>query len=177
MTLNSRYAYEHQNDHSIKGVIASAPLIALGAKTQVSTPEYYGIRLLSYVLGTFTIQNPVDPSNLTRDPKVNKAYTEDPLVHAYTSMGTAKDIVLNGEQLAGTYCQGFALPLLITCGTEDYIISYDAAKQFYEKVASSDKTWKSYDGLCHECTYHISLSSLMLCNPILKFPHPSNSAQ
>ncbi|KNC98611.1 uncharacterized protein SPPG_06292 [Spizellomyces punctatus DAOM BR117] len=144
-----RYAIDHQND-DISGLIASAPLVGLGAKTAVSTPEYYAIRAMSYFFGTVTISNPVDPANLTRDPTVNKAYVEDPLVHPYTSLSTARDIVLNGEALAGSLAAQLTLPLLITFGTGDHICSYDAAKAFCDAAASKDKTFKSYTDLCHE---------------------------
>lgn len=35
-------------------------------------------------------------------------------------------------------------------GTADKITSYDASKEFFEQVASSDKTFKSLEGWYHE---------------------------
>ncbi|TPX59247.1 hypothetical protein PhCBS80983_g02562 [Powellomyces hirtus] len=143
------YALKNAARGDIRGVIASAPLIHLGPKTAVSTPEYYAVRAIASLFSTFAMSNPVDANNLSRDPAVVEAYKADPLVHAYTSMGTARDIVLNGESLTRN-AHNFKLPVLVTCGTNDHIVSYKHAKQWHVLAASEDKTWKSFEGLCHE---------------------------
>ncbi|KAJ3181973.1 hypothetical protein HDU87_000311 [Geranomyces variabilis] len=144
-----QYALRNQNRGDIRGVIASAPLIGLGALTAVSIPEYYGVRVLATVFSTLAISNPVDANNLSRDPVVVQDYTTDPLVHSYTSMGTARDIVLNGENLSNS-AHNFKLPVLVVCGDADRIISYKDCREWFVLAGSSDKSWKSYDGFYHE---------------------------
>ncbi|KAJ3019463.1 hypothetical protein HKX48_002051 [Thoreauomyces humboldtii] len=143
------YTLRNQARGDIKGVIASAPLIALGSKTSVTLPEYYAIRAIASVFSTFSLNKPVDTTNLSRDPSVGEVYTADPLVHGITSMGTARDIVLNGESLTKLASE-FTLPMLVTSGTNDTIVSPKATEVFFEKVGSEDKTFRSYDDLCHE---------------------------
>ncbi|KAJ3185274.1 hypothetical protein HDU85_001324 [Gaertneriomyces sp. JEL0708] len=147
-----RYALNHRDDTDlpIAGVIASAPLVGLGAKTMPSVPEYYGLRALGYFLSSFTLNNPVDANNLSKDAKVNEAYKTDPYVHPFVSLGTVREIVMNGEALLATDHVNFTLPLLVSFGTGDHICSYKDAKAFFDKVVAKDKTFKSYDNVYHE---------------------------
>ena len=74
----------------LSGVIASAPLVEPGRLTKPSSIEYWAVRIVSNVLRTFIMNNPVDANQLSRDPIVAKEYNEDPLIHTYGSFQTCK---------------------------------------------------------------------------------------
>ncbi|KAI8826237.1 Alpha/Beta hydrolase protein [Fimicolochytrium jonesii] len=143
------FAMGKGSEKGLAGVVVSSPLIALGPNSAVSTPEYWAIRGLSKILPTLTIKSTVDDANLSHLPSVRESYRADPLVHAYTSFGTAASCVLNGEKLAKT-AGSFSLPVLVVCGDEDKIVSFKAAEQWAEKCGSSDKEWKVVKGGLHE---------------------------
>ncbi|KAJ3291205.1 hypothetical protein HK104_006265 [Borealophlyctis nickersoniae] len=143
-----RYALTYPNE--LDGVISSSPLIKPGTTTAVPAPRYWAIRMLASVVGTLSIENTIDASLLTTDPEVNKAYLEDPLNHGFVSIGTARDIFLNGEKIFDKDHVGLTMPILITFGTDDLICSCDAATQIIEKIPSADKTLKIFDGFKHE---------------------------
>ncbi|KAJ3050962.1 hypothetical protein HK097_008072 [Rhizophlyctis rosea] len=117
-----RYATLH--GEGLRGVIASSPLIMSGSSTTVSAPKYWGIRLLSNVVGSAVVRSPVDADLLTAVPEANQQYKDDPLVHDYVSMCTARDIVLNGENLLRRDYALVKVPILITFGEKDSITRY-----------------------------------------------------
>ena len=41
------------------------------------------------------------------------------------------------------------MPVLIQQAGDDKLVKPEASKQFFENVASADKTWKLYEGLYH----------------------------
>lgn len=44
----------------------------------------------------------------------------------------------------------FTLPVLMMGGAEDPVASMPAAKAYFETIASTDKTWRSFEGMRHE---------------------------
>jgi alpha-beta hydrolase superfamily lysophospholipase len=60
--------------------------VECGSKTTPSIVEYYAVRGLSAVLPTMVMNNPVDASQLSRDPSIAKEYNDDPYVHTYGSL-------------------------------------------------------------------------------------------
>ncbi|KAI8836599.1 Alpha/Beta hydrolase protein [Chytridium lagenaria] len=144
--------YSIRYPENLKGVIASAPLVESGKKTKVSTVEYYAVRGLSMFLGTFAINNPVDPKALAKDAEVAKVYTSDPNVHPFITLQTAVDIVMNGEALLSEGYKKFPkhAALIMTHGTEDVLTCPIASRKFYDKVEISDKEYREFDGAYHE---------------------------
>jgi acylglycerol lipase len=92
----------------------------------------------------------LEAEGVSRDPEVVAAYEKDPLV--YRGKITAR---LAGElfkAIRRTYDQAdkITLPMLIVQGGDDSLVPAAGAKEFYEKIGSTDKTLKIYDGLYHE---------------------------
>ncbi len=88
---------------------------------------------------------------ISRDPKVVKAYQDDPFVHRFASLRTAVDILDHGERLLTESYRRWTVPsLLIAHGTKDKLTSHVASKEFIDKVPISDKKYVEWDGLYHE---------------------------
>jgi alpha-beta hydrolase superfamily lysophospholipase len=94
------------------------------------------------------------PNNLSglvsRDPAVVQAYEDDPLVLKEFTMKLMGEVFIRGpkDMMAGVASYGY--PCLILHGGNDQIVTPDAARYFYERIASVDKQLKIYDGLYHE---------------------------
>ena len=87
---------------------------------------------------------------ISRDPTVVRAYLNDPLV--YTGKITARLAaeVLKAMNRVIVKAARITLPIMILQGGADHLVDPAGAWMLYEKVGTSDKTIKIYDGLYHE---------------------------
>jgi len=129
------------------GVIASNPLIRLA----LSVPylKVLGGRFVSKIHPTARVHNEINVDHLTRDPKLNEEYGNDPQVVRDITLKMAS-IIMDLAPAIFAGAPSITKPILVAHGTHDKITSYDASKDFIEQVASSDKTFKSLEGWYHE---------------------------
>lgn len=59
-------------------------------------------------------------------------------------------MLVNGELLL-TSAAKITTPVLVVHGTVDPINKFSAAKQMFEHISSSDKTFLGFEGCYHEC--------------------------
>lgn len=91
----------------------------------------------------------VPPSSLSRDPAVQKAYVDDPLVwdtvppEVFGHLGNIAALVEAAIPL-------IEIPVLLVHGVEDPLASISGANAVYAELIVTDKTLKGYDGLLHE---------------------------
>jgi len=87
---------------------------------------------------------------VSKDPKVVKAYQDDPLVyHKKTHAKTGWEI-MKAMKWVLSQAKDFTFPLFIGHGTVDKLSELEGSKLFFKTVSSSDKTMKIYEGLYHE---------------------------
>ena len=128
------------------GVIVTSPLIRLA--TQTPGWKVAAARLLAGLLPSFTIPNPLEMTELTRDPGMVAAVRGDPLYHTMVSARLGWDI-LQFMDVFEDQRGAFPVPLLVMQGTADRIV--DAAATIALAGRLSGKiTLKTWDGLYHE---------------------------
>jgi alpha-beta hydrolase superfamily lysophospholipase len=130
----------------IKGVILSAP--SLG-KPNIPAILFSISKVLSKIYPTFSMATQLDQTALSRDPKVVKAYQEDPLVH---SVGTARlgTELLKTAEWIQEHAPDLQIPLLLIHGAQDRLISPIDSKRFFENAGSIDKTYMELPDGFHE---------------------------
>lgn len=141
---------KQEREYPLTGVIVSAPALTPG-----TPPPWLKVtvgRALSAIpiLNGFTVNAELDLTTLTRSADAKKAYLEDPLVHPYISLRSAANILDAGTYMLNEGYRKFNKPVLIAFGTADKMTSYQAARDFYDKLDVVDKTFLSFDGLFHE---------------------------
>jgi alpha-beta hydrolase superfamily lysophospholipase len=143
-TIALSYTLAHQQ--RLSGLVLSGPLAALEA---VPAPLRMTARTLS-VLAPRTPLIAIDASLISRDPAVVADYRADPLVH--NGKLPARTVV----ELAGAI-EGFpeavaaiTVPTLIMYGTDDGLCPPQGSVMLSQRIGSSDKTLKPYQGLYHE---------------------------
>jgi len=97
---------------------------------------------------TLSMSNELDRQALSRDPKVVRAYDNDPLVHDRLTARFGIDFLQAGLW-ALEHAAEFPLPLLLMHGSADRITSAQASREFAAK-AGDLCTLKIWDGLYHE---------------------------
>jgi alpha-beta hydrolase superfamily lysophospholipase len=143
-TISVRYAIAHQN--RLTGLILSAPLAALEAASPVTRLV---ARLLSAVtpqLGLFA----VDPTLVSRDPEVVKAYETDPLVHHGRLPARTISELAGAVESFPDSAGAIVVPTLIMYGSGDHLVPPDGSMMLNDRLGAADTTLKTYDGLYHE---------------------------
>ena len=139
------YLLDHQED--FKGAILSAPAVKVGESIS-STTITMG-KMLSVIapkVGVFAL----DPTGISRNPEVVKAYVEDPLVfHGKTPARLGAES-LKAMQRVTAEVEKITLPIIVVQGSEDKLVDPDGAQMLYDKAGSKDKTLKIYQGAYHE---------------------------
>jgi acylglycerol lipase len=94
------------------------------------------------------------PNNLSnlisRDPNVIKAYNDDPLVLKEFTIKLMGEIFIKGMKWLLKNMSSYRYPCLILHGGGDQIVPSEASQNLYNRIASTDKQIKIYDGLYHE---------------------------
>jgi acylglycerol lipase len=149
--------------HSMGGLIAASYLIDRQAEFQgamLSAPALFPARifppamiLLGRILAAVLPRRGLirlDPTLLSHDPEVVRAYLNDGLVfHGKTPAHLAAEL-LSGMRRVAREAEKIALPFLTITGGADRIVNPDGARWLYDNAGSKDKTIKIYAGLYHE---------------------------
>ncbi len=131
---------------NVKAVITSAPWIKLGFE-----PPAFLIalgKLTRRIMPSFSQDNGIDVTKLSRDQNVGEVYSKDELVHTKITSATGIGIMEAAEWLLKNATK-VQLPLLMMHGTKDQIISIEGSRQFVNK-SSGDITFKEWQGGYHE---------------------------
>jgi alpha-beta hydrolase superfamily lysophospholipase len=149
-----RRVANHDNANPINGVIASSPELRLGFK-----PPAWKLAmayLLAMAAPGLAIASGLDVNALSHDPEVMKAYKQDPLVHdrvtsrLFLGFSRAGEWALSHAKEWPASAER-ALPLLLSYGTADRLISPNAVHEFAQRIGSPAITEKAWDGFFHEC--------------------------
>ena len=139
--------------HSLGALIAAAYV------TRVGDQGLRGLVLssIAVLVGEALLESMGDPdgqgipsSALSRDKAVQRAYDEDPLVFAdrVPAESTAAALEAAIEIYGGA--DRITLPVLMFHGSSDGIADPEGAKDLFERIPSTDKRWRLYEGLRHE---------------------------
>jgi acylglycerol lipase len=143
--ISCYYLLDHQED--FKGAILSAPAVKVG--DNISSTTITMGKMLSVIAPKAGVLA-LDPTGISRDPEVVKAYVEDPLVfHGKTPARLAAEM-LKAMQSVTEEVEKITLPIIVVQGSEDKLVDPDGAQMLYDKAGSKDKTLKIYQGAYHE---------------------------
>lgn len=110
-------------------------------------------RWISLALGRIAPRLPMvklNASDVSRDPAEVAKYDSDPLIYrGRIRAGLAAAMVRALDRIKRDTPQ-VSMPLLIMHGTADALAKPEGSIAFHERVGSSDKALKLYDGLYHE---------------------------
>jgi acylglycerol lipase len=143
--ISCYYLLDHQAE--FKGAILSAP--AVKVSVNISSTTITMGKMLSVIAPKAGVLA-LDPTGISRDPEVVKAYVDDPLVfHGKTPARLAAEM-LKAMQRVTEEVEKITLPIIVVQGSEDKLVDPDGAQMLYDKAGSKDKTLKIYQGAYHE---------------------------
>lgn len=142
------FALARNNQERLQALILSAipirPILNFSQRLKLAIG-----RGLSKLLSSIILPSGLPARALSHDPKVIRAYIEDPLVHKRIRLALALELAENKERLLKK-ARGLYIPSLIIHGEEDLIVSSSGSKELYEGLPSKDKKLVIYPGLYHE---------------------------
>lgn len=138
--------YTLRRTPSLTGLIATSPWIRLAFEAP-AVKVLVG-KLMRKFMPTLTLPTNLASHFISQDKKVVEAYRTDPLVHDKIS-AAAGIALMEGAEWLNTYSGILTVPLLLLHGTGDRIISPDATKSFFSRVAG-DVMHREWPGLYHE---------------------------
>jgi alpha-beta hydrolase superfamily lysophospholipase len=144
--------YLLREEVKVQGIIASSPWIELSFKP--SPIKVQGGKLVRSLLPKLSMKNELNPEFLSRDQAAVEAYVNDPLVHDKITPNTGV-FMLEQARYLNEYSGDIDTPLLIFHGTDDQILSHDAARRFAERL-NGPVTFKSWEGGYHELHHDIN---------------------
>lgn len=160
--------------HSMGGLIAALWTLKHGstvrglalsaAALKVSDEIHPWLQRFSAVIGAAAPRLPTIRFNdafLSRRAEVVQAYRDDPLVyHGRMLARTGAELVRNSREIAGRVSR-ITAPLLAMHGSADRLTDPAGSRRLYEQAASSDKTFKLYEGLYHELLHEPERQQVM----------------
>lgn len=127
-------------------------VISTGAGMRTALEEQKAKVAMAKVLGALmpgvAIPSGLDPTSISRNEDVVKAYANDPLVHDRMSLGFGK-IMLSVIPWTFEHAHEFSLPLLIMHGTGDKL-GYPRGSEEFASYVKQDCTLKLWNGMYHE---------------------------
>ncbi|MFW9768544.1 MAG: alpha/beta hydrolase [Candidatus Thorarchaeota archaeon] len=132
---------------TVDGLLLQCP--GVSHKQQVRIGLLTAARFLSILnVKRYFELNP-DYSEMSRNPEAIERHEKDPLRFERVTARFSSE-VLSASKDAFYSASRIILPVLIQQSGEDKAVSSEKNKEFFENIASADKTWKLYDGLYHE---------------------------
>jgi len=131
----------------IDGVIISSP--ALGLPEPLPVVKAFFGRIMAVLWPTLSLSNGLDPSKISHDEEVVRAYQDDPLVHDRVTARWFTEFI-SAMEIAGRSGSEIKVPLLMQLAGDDHLTSADASKRFFEDLSLADKTLYIYNDLYHE---------------------------
>ena len=109
---------------ALAGVVATSPWLRLSSAPPAARMTLG--RVMNRLLPAFVQSSGLDPTGLSRDPEVVRAYKVDPLVHDRLSARLGMAAIASGEW-AIAHAAEFPLPLLLVHGSADKLTSAAAS--------------------------------------------------
>lgn len=140
-----RYVQE-RNGENLKGLVLSAP--ALTFPREVSQLTRFFLKIAATLVPILTIDNGIDPSQLSRNERAVEAYVTDPLVHRRVSLTLVVEILENIEK-AFKKVEHVKVPVLLLLGTDDRVVPPEGSRRFFE-LLKTEKEMVEFSGAYHE---------------------------
>lgn len=138
--------YLIRRNPNISGAVVTSPHIRLSFKPNALLVGMG--KLMRNLYPTFTQENQLDTSKLSRNPAVKPAYDNDPLVHGKLTSRTGIDMLESAAEL-DNYSGGLKIATLMMHGTGDMITSSEGTQDFAARNPDN-VTLKLWPELYHE---------------------------
>ena len=142
----------------IRGYLAESPYLTLHPSSQPSRFTVATGKLAARIMPKKQMVQKLESKWQSRDPAVNKEWADDELCHDTGTFEGLEGMIARGNELdkdivvvrdnAG---QGQTVSVWIGHGNGDRVTSYEASKNWFDRLDVKDKEFKTYEGWYHKC--------------------------
>lgn len=133
----------------LDGVVVSSPFLGVHPDSRPS-PLVLGVsRLVSKLTPKMMFSNVADPAFLSRDPEVQPAYVDDPLVSRRVSARWATE-VFDAQRRALSEAPLVTLPTLVLQAGDDRLADPEATRSWVASAPGELVEYVEWDGYYHE---------------------------
>ncbi len=153
IVLDYLMKYSNQN---LNGVIFTSPAFEISIK--IPAWKLFLGKIISYLAPSVTMNNGINPNELSHDKVVVEMYEKDELVHDRTSAGlffSMQSVIKKAKSQA----RDIQTPALLMLGDNDKIISKDGAMSLFNILGSKDKKLYICPNSSHELLNEIDKSN------------------
>ncbi|MBK5109471.1 MAG: lysophospholipase [Anaerolineales bacterium] len=133
--------------NNLSGALVSASPLA--SDDAASPMLVTAAKILSRVWPTFSLDSPINPSQLSCDARVVQKYQDDPAVFKILTARWGTEYLKTQDEVR-EQAYKIDVPILIMHGGEDSLCDPEGSQYLYEQVSSADKTLKIYPSYFHE---------------------------
>ncbi len=131
---------------TVDGLILQCP--AVSQSLDIGIGKRIAASFLSILNVKRYFTSDIDYSNASRNPETVKRYETDPLRFERVTPRFGIE-ALRAMKDAFHSAPRIMMPVLVQQAGDDKLVKPEASKQFFDNIASADKTWKLYEGLYH----------------------------
>jgi alpha-beta hydrolase superfamily lysophospholipase len=132
---------------AVAAAVTSGAALALGPG--VSRTRAAAARVLRRLAPRIALGSGLDPSGLSRDPEVVRAYLEDPLVYRTMTPSLAAELMATIPRVAARAVE-VQVPLLLAHGSDDPLCPIEGSRAFHGGLRVPGSAFRAYPGLRHE---------------------------
>ena len=148
--------YTLTRDPKPAGLITSAGALKTEESAAVTGPVKF-LAAVAPKLAVFELKN----ENFSRDPKIVASMSTDPLIYDQKAPVRTASELLGAVQTIREKSATLDVPVLAMHGTLDLVTPPSGSKELIDAAKSTDKTFKSYDGLVHDLMHEPEKQQVM----------------
>jgi acylglycerol lipase len=136
----------------IRGFMLGCPYIGFAPEAEPSSLKVFVGRLAGRIMPHYQLKFPIAPEKVTHDPAAIEEMTKDPLTH-YTGTLEGLASLLDRTAALGSGKVNMTenvKSLWMGAATEDVVVNYPKAMEWFKAQKVEDKTAKSYEGMYHQ---------------------------
>jgi acylglycerol lipase len=144
----------------IRGYLLESPFVDFSPESKPGNLTVFFGRLAGKLLPHRQLTNKLDPGLISRNAAVCKQFNDDELCHDTGTLEGLAGLLNRAGELSGGKVkigddagEGGVTRIWIGHGDKDGMTSYQASKDFAEKLEVKDKEFKTYDGCYHRREY------------------------
>lgn len=139
--------FQERRPEGLSGLILSSPYLRLPFKPPWA--KVAAAKAIGRVVPWLPIKYELKPEDLTADPEAQRQVAKD---HLYNHVLTPRWLTeVGAAQLkAMAMAPAITVPSLLYWGTEDRVVDAAASREFAQRLGSSDKQSREYEGMRHE---------------------------
>jgi alpha-beta hydrolase superfamily lysophospholipase/SAM-dependent methyltransferase len=152
-------AWVHDYAPPVRAMVLVTP--ALKVKLYVPFART-GLTLLQKMRGDRRsyVQSYVKPTMLTHDSEQARRYAEDPLITRAIAVNVLLDLYEIAERVSAD-AGAIRVPALVLSGGADWVVDVRAQQRFFERLGSSTKKMRVFDGMYHDLLHEAGRGAVL----------------